>query len=165
MSKYDYSSTVVPVFIEKEVETEAFATKWTAAAGNANGHDIVFSVETTYPTDLFNGEFEATTVFQSAADTIFNNIKIMYFFPTMFNRIILELNSEKMEEVDEPFASSSILKFITKSKDYLTSDAQIEGCIPDASYNNTSAAENTGRELRKILYNGAPTRSIERKYN
>ena len=168
MSKYDYSSTVVPVVIEKqETELEAFSTQWSAAAANANGYKIVFNVESTYPADLFNAELEATIILQSAANTIFtdqDSVLINNFFPAMFERISLELNDEKMEEVDDPYISSSILKCITKSKDYLSSDGQVEGFILDGEFNNTSANTNTGREFRKILYNNAPTRSIRIKY-
>ena len=168
MSKYDYSSTVIPVFIEKqETYIEAFPTQWSAEAANANGYKIVFNVESTYPADLFNAELEATIVLQSAANTIFtdqDSVLINNFFPAMFERIGLELNDEKMEEVDDPYISSSILKFITKSQDYLSSDGQVEGFILDNELYNTSAITNTGREFRKILYNSAPTRSIRIKY-
>ena len=168
MSKYDYSSTVVPVFIEKqETIVEAFPTQWSTAAANANGYKIVFNVDFTYPADLFNAELEATIILQSAANTIFtdqDSVLINNFFPAMFERISLELNDEKMEEVDDPYISSSILKFITKSKDYLLSDGQVEGFILDNELVNTSAITNTGREFRKILYNNAPTRSIRIKY-
>ena len=43
MSKYDYSSNVIPVFIEKsETELQAFPTQWSAQAANSNGYKIVF---------------------------------------------------------------------------------------------------------------------------
>ena len=71
MSKYDYSSNVIPVFIgKKETEIEAFPTEWSVAAINSNGYRLVFSINSTYPTDLINSEFEATIVLQSAANTI-----------------------------------------------------------------------------------------------
>ena len=45
MTKYDYSTNVIPVFIErKEEEIDAFATQWTAEAGNANGKNLIFDV-------------------------------------------------------------------------------------------------------------------------
>ena len=45
MAKYDYSTNVVPVFIErKEEEIDAFPTQWTAKAGNANGKKLIFDV-------------------------------------------------------------------------------------------------------------------------
>ena len=50
----------------------------------------------------------------------------------MFERISLELNDEKLEEIDDPYVSSSIMKFITKSQDYVKSDGQMEAFIPDA---------------------------------
>ena len=74
MSKYDYISKVIPVFIKKsETELQAFPTQWSAQAANSNGYKIVFNLESTYPTDLFNSEFEATIVLESAAGTIFTN--------------------------------------------------------------------------------------------
>ena len=43
MTKYDYSTNVIPVFIErKEEEIDAFATQWTVEAGNANGKNLIF---------------------------------------------------------------------------------------------------------------------------
>ena len=168
MSKYDYSSNVIPVFIEKnETELQAFPTQWSAQAANSNGYKIVFNLESTYPTDLFNSEFEATIVLESAADTIFTNqdsVLINNFFPGMFERMSLELNDEKLEEIDDPYISSSIMKFITKSQDYVKSDGQVECFIPDSEFDNTSAATNSGRQMRKILYNNAPTRSFKVKY-
>ena len=56
------------------------------------------------------------------------------------------------------------MKFITKSQDYVKSDGQVECFIPDSELDNTSAATNTGRETRKVLYNNAPTRSFKIKY-
>ena len=42
MSKYDYSSNIVPVFIEKqETELQAFPTQWSAQTANSNGYKIV----------------------------------------------------------------------------------------------------------------------------
>ena len=74
MSKYDCSSTVNPVFIEKsETELQAFPSQWSAQAANSNGYEIVFFLESTYPADFFNSEFEATIVLESAAATIFKN--------------------------------------------------------------------------------------------
>ena len=71
---------------------------------------------------------------------------------------------KKIEDPDNPYVSSTVLKFITKSKDYLESDGQIEGFIPDTSLNNTSANINTGREIRKLHYTNAPTRTFIIKY-
>ena len=56
------------------------------------------------------------------------------------------------------------MKFITKSQDYVKSDGQVECFIPDSELDNTSAATNTGRVMRKALYNNAPTRSFKVKY-
>ena len=99
MSKYDYSSKVILVFIEKsETELQAFPTQWSAQAANSNGYKIVFNLESTYPTDLFNSEFEATILLESAAGTIFTNqdsVLINNFFPGMFERMSLELNDKK----------------------------------------------------------------------
>ena len=168
MSKYNYSSNVIPVFIEKsETELQAFPTQWSAQAANSNGYKIVFNLESTYPTDLFNSEFKATIVLESAAGTIFTNqdsVLINNFFPAMFERISIELNDEKLEEIDDPYISSLIMKFITKSQDYVKSDGQVECFIPDSKLDNTSAATNTGRVMRKVLYNNAPTRSFKVKY-
>ena len=82
----------------------------------------------------------------------------------MFERMSLELNDEKLEEIDNPYISSSIMKFITKSQDYVKSDGQVECFIPDSEFDNTSAATNSGRQMRKVLYNNAPTRSFKVKY-
>ena len=46
-------------------------------------------------------------------------------------------NGEQMEEIDNPYVTSTVLKFIKKSKDYLLGDGQIEGFIPDAEFKNT----------------------------
>ena len=74
MSKYDYSSNVILVFIEKsETELQAFPTQWSAQAANSNGYKIVFFLESIYPAEFFNSEFEATVVLESAAGTIFTN--------------------------------------------------------------------------------------------
>ena len=82
----------------------------------------------------------------------------------MFERTSLELNDERIDGSDEPYISSSILKFITKSQDYVKSDGQVECFIPDSELDNTSAATNTGREMRKVLYNNAPSRFFKIKY-
>ena len=42
-----------------------------------------------------------------------------------------------MDEINDPYVTSTVLKFITKSKDYLSGDGQIEGFIPDAEFSNT----------------------------
>ena len=82
----------------------------------------------------------------------------------MFERMSLELNDEKIEKNDVPYISSSIMKFITKSQDCVKSDGQVECFIPDSELDNTSVATNTGRVMRKVLYNNAPTRSFKVKY-
>ena len=149
------------------MRNQAFSTQWSAQAANSNGYKIVFNLESTYPTDLFNSEFEATIVLESAAGTIFTNqdsVLINNFFPGMFERMSLELNDEKLEEIDDPYISSSIMKFITKSQDYVKSDGQVECFIPDSEFDNTSAATNSGRQMRKVLYNNAPSRSFNVKY-
>ena len=167
MSKYDYSSNVIPVFIEiSETELQAFPTQWSAQAANSNGYKIVFILESTYPADLFKSEFEATILLESAAGTIFTNqdsVLINNFFPAMFERTSLELNDERLDGSDEPLISSSILKFITK-QDYVKSDGQVECFIPNSELDSTSATTNTGREMRKVLYNNAPSRSFKIKY-
>ena len=50
----------------------------------------------------------------------------------MFERMSIELNDEKLEEIDNPYISSLIMKFITKSQDYVKSDGQVECFIPDS---------------------------------
>ena len=105
-------------------------------------------------------QFEAIIKLELAVDTIITDqdtVLISNFFPAMFQRMTLTLNGEKIEDPDNPYVSSTVLKFITKSKDYLESDGQIEGFIPDTSLNNTTTNTNTGREIRKLLYNIAPT--------
>ena len=168
MSKYDYSSTVIPVFIEKsKTELQAFPTQWSAQTANSNGYKIVFYLESTYPADLFKSEFEATILLESAAGTIFTNqdsVLINNFFPAMFERTSLELNDERIDGSDEPYISSTIFKFIAKSQDYVKSDGQVECFISDSELDNTSAATYTGREMRKVLYNNAPSRSFKIKY-
>ena len=82
----------------------------------------------------------------------------------MFEIMSLELNDEKIEENDVPYISSSIMKIIRKSQDYVKSDGQVECFIPDRELNNTSAATNTGRVMRKVPYKNAPTRSFKVKY-
>ena len=82
----------------------------------------------------------------------------------MFERMSIELNDKKLEEIDNPYISSLIMKFITKSQDYVKSDGQVECFIPDSKLDNTSAATNTGRVMRKVPYNNAPTRSFKVKY-
>ena len=49
------------------------------------------------------------------------------------------------------------MKFITKSQDYVKSDGRV-----DSELDNTSAATNTGREMRKVLYNNALSRSFKK---
>ena len=165
MAKYDYNTNVVPVFIEKqEHEIDAFPTQWTAEGGNVNGKKLIFDVTAYTPqADLFNAEFVAKIQLRSDADTVLaaqDTTLINNFFPAMFSRITLDLNGEIIEEVDSPYICSIALKFLTKSKDYILSDGQIEGFTPDAELSNTHAATNTGREYRKILYNGAPTKEF-----
>ena len=50
----------------------------------------------------------------------------------MFERNSLELNDESLDGSDDPYVSSSIMKFITKSQDYVKSDGQVECFIPDS---------------------------------
>ena len=158
MAKYDYSTNVVPVFLErKEHEIEAFPESWSVAAANANGKNIVFRVSTYTPqADLYDGEFTAKIKLYSADNTVLanqNSTLINNFFPRLFSRITLELNSEQMDEIDDPYVASTVLKFLTKSKDYVLGDGQIESFIPDGELVNTNVNTNTGREYRKILYN------------
>ena len=165
MAKYDYSTNVIPVFIErKEEEIDAFATQWTVEAGNANGKNLIFDVTAYNPqADFYNAEFVAEIQLNSTGDTVLaaqDTVLINNFFPKLFSRITVEWNGEIMEEINDPFVTSTVLKFITKSKDYLSGDGQIEGFIPDAEFNNTHENTNTGRELRKILYNGAPNKKF-----
>ena len=161
MAKYDYSTNVIPVFIErKEEEIDAFPTHWTAEAGNANFKNLIFDVTSYEPqADFYNGEFVAEIQLNSTGNTVLadqDTVLINNFFPKLFSRITVDWNGEQMEEIDDPYITSTILKFITKSKDYLSGDGQIEGFIPDSEFNNTAVNTNVGRELRKVLYNGAP---------
>ena len=165
MAKYNYSTNVIPVFIERrEEEIDAFATQWTVEAGNANGKNLIFDVTAYNPqADFYNAEFVAEIQLNSTGDTVLaaqDTVLINNFFPKLFSRITVEWNGEIMEEINDPFVTSTVLKFITKSKDYLSGDGQIEGFIPDAEFNNTHENTNTGRELRKILYNGAPNKKF-----
>ena len=141
MAKYDYSTNVIPVFIKrKEEEIDAFATQWTVAARNANGKNLIFDVTAYNPqADFYNAEFVAEIQLNSTGDTVLaaqDTVLINNFFPKLFSRITVEWNGEIMEEINDPFITS-VLKFITKSKGYLSGDGQIEGFIPDAEFNNT----------------------------
>ena len=72
---------------------------------------------------------------------------------------------KKMEEINDPYVTSTVLKFITKSKNYLSGDGQIEGVIPDAEFSSSHEETNTGRELHKVLYSGAPHKKFMISYN
>ena len=165
MTKYDYSTNVIPNFDEKqEHEIDAFPTQWTAEAGNANGKNLIFDVTAYTPqADLYNAEFIAKIELRSAGETVLadqDTTLINNFFPAMFSRMTLDLNGEVIEEIDNPYICSTALKFITKTKDYVSGDGQIEGFIPDADLNNTHEEVNTGRAYKKILYNGQPTKEF-----
>ena len=121
MAKYNYSTNVIPVFIERrEEEIDAFATQWTVEAGNANGKNLIFDVTAYNPqADFYNAEFVAEIQLNSTGDTVLadqDTVLINNFFPKLFSRITVEWNGEIMEEINDPFVTSTVLKFITKSK-------------------------------------------------
>ena len=57
-----------------------------------------------------------------------------------------------MDGINFPYITTTVLKF----KSQKIGHGQIEGFIPDAEFSNTHENTNTGRELCKLLYNGAP---------
>jgi hypothetical protein len=156
MSEYDYNSVVTPIFIEKrENLIEAFPTDYSENALNNNHSNIVFQI-TSYdnPANLFDSEFiieielrsDANTVMLTQDSTLINN-----FHTALFDEIKLEINGEIIESIQNPYIVSTMMKLISKSKDYFN-EAEIYGFILDSTTSDNSA-NNIGRNLRKTLYN------------
>ena len=59
------------------------------------------------------------------------------WFPRCFDEMRLEIGSHQLEIINEPGEFDTILKFLTRSKDY--EDANIEGWIPDTGTGNCVA--------------------------
>ena len=59
------------------------------------------------------------------------------WFPRIFSEMRLEIGSQQLEIINEPGEFDTILKFITRNKDYAS--ANIEGWIPDTGSGNSVA--------------------------
>ena len=131
---------------------------------NANGKNLIFNVTAYNPqAEIYDAEFVSEIKLNSTGNATLANedtVLINIFFPKLFSRMTIDWNGEIMDEIDNPFVTSTVLKFITKSKDYVSGDGQIEGFIPDAEFNNKAENTNAGRVLRKLLYNEAPNKKF-----
>ena len=77
-----------------------------------------------------------TLIYLSTAVT--GNIILEHkWFPRCFDDMQLEIGSNQLEIIDEPGEFDTMLKFLTRSKDY--EDANIEGWIPDTCTGNSVA--------------------------
>ena len=147
MAKYDYSSTVQPIFIEKVGGIlPAHGQNYNITQINTSNKEFSFVIENDdNPIDLFNAEFRITCTIQSNKnrDPIVpipnkNSILINNFFPAMFSQAKLEISGELIEDIQNIFYSSTMLKYCMKSKDYQISKGMIEAWVPDGDTTDTS---------------------------
>ena len=158
MAKYDYSSTVLPVFIEKVGGIlPAHAQNYNVTQINTSNKSFSFVIENNEdPIDLFNAELLIVATLQlnknagPLPDNV-NSILINNFLPALFDQAKLEIAGEQVEDNQYIFYASTMLKYCMKSKDYQISQGQIEAWVPDGETTNTTAT-NFGREERKKLY-------------
>ena len=127
MAKYDYSSNVIPVFIErKEEEIDAFATQWTAEAGNANGKNLIFDVTAYNPqADFYNAEFVAEIQLNSTGETVLaaqDTVLINNFFPKLFSRITQQFSEVQPKSIRENTANLILFKTAGDSFDKVYKD-------------------------------------------
>ena len=158
MSKYDYKSNVIPVFLEKKgYEYIAKPENFTTQQINSSNQEFWFNITSyNHPLDLFNSYLEidiqlrdnsdATTVLGNAV----NCVPINNFILGLFAQAKLEISGIE-ESISHPYYASTFLKYITKSKDYKTSNGELEAWIPDGETVDTSE-NNLGREDRKKLF-------------
>ena len=159
MTKYDYKSVVLPVFIEKVGGIlPAHAQNYNVTQINSSNKTFSFYIENEeYPIDLFDAELRITVTLKlnknvdTALPDNINSVLINNFFPALFSQAKLEIAGEQIEDIQNIFYSSTMLKYCMKSKDYQISKGQIEAWIPDGEVTNTTN-NNVGREERKKLY-------------
>ena len=159
MTKYDYKSVVLPVFIEKVGGIlPAHAQNYNVTQINSSNKTFSFYIENEeYPIDLFDAELRITVTLKlnknvdTALPDNINSVLINNFFPALFSQAKLEIAGEQIEDIQNIFYSSTMLKYCMKSKDYQISKGQIEAWIPDGEVTDTTN-NNVGREERKKLY-------------
>ena len=173
MAKYDYSSVIKPVFIEKVGGIlPAHAQNYNVTQINSSNKSFSFYIENEeYPIDLFDAEVVVTATLclnkssnpkVPLADNI-NSILINNFFVALFSQAKLEIAGEQVEDIQNIFYSSTMLKYCMKSKDYQISKGQIEAWIPDSVITNTTV-NNFGREERKKLYKYNDSKTFKFSY-
>jgi hypothetical protein len=156
-SKYDYSSTVVPIFLEKKESVLIAAPEnYTQTLVNTSNEEFSWDIsEYSHPLDLFNSEIVAEIHLQTsttdATNLTVDSVLINNFFVGLFEQAKLSINGEEIEAVQKPFYSSTFMKYVSKSTDYALSTGQIEAWIPDGKI-ITAANTNVGRETRKELF-------------
>ena len=158
MAKYDYNNVVHPVFIEKVGGIlPAHAQNYNVTQINSSNKTFSFIVENEeYPIDLFDAELLITATLKlskngGALPDNVNSVLINNFYPALFSQAKLEIAGEPVEDIQNVFYSSTMLKYCIKSKDYQISKGQIEAWVPDGEVTNTTV-NNIGREERKKLY-------------
>ena len=88
-----------------------------------------------YPEALFIAKFHTSN---QAGTAVPGNITLEHnWFPRCFDEMRLEIGSHQLEIINEPGEFDTMLKFLTRSKDY--EDANIEGWIPDTGTGNSVA--------------------------
>jgi hypothetical protein len=114
----------------------------TGAANNLNQGGNVVSFEVNnhanflyLPQSFIYCEFH---IANQAGTAVPGNITLEHnWFPQCFDEMRLEIGSQQLEIISEPGEFDTMLKFLTRGKDY--SDANIEGWIPDTGTGNSVA--------------------------
>ena len=112
----------------------------TGTANNLNqGGNIISSESNNHANFLYlPGSFVYCEFHTSNQDgtAVTGNITLMHnWFPRCFDEMRLEIGSHQLEIINESGEFHTILKFITRSKDY--EDTNIEGWIPDTGTGNS----------------------------
>jgi len=85
-----------------------------------------------YPESFIYCEFNISN---EAGNAVPGNITLEHnWFPRCFEEMRLDVGSQQLETINEPGEFDTMLKFLTRGKDY--KDANIEGWIPDVGTGN-----------------------------
>ena len=114
----------------------------TGTAGNLNQGGNVVSFELNnhanflyLPESFIYCEFDISN---QAGTAVPGNITLEHnWFPRCFDEMRLEIGSQQIEIINEPGEFDTMLKFLTRSKDY--THANIEGWMPDTGTGNAIA--------------------------
>ena len=114
----------------------------TSTANNLNQGGNIISFESNNHANFLYlpGSFDYCEFHTSnqAGTAVPGNITLEHnWFPRCFDEMRLEIGSNQLEIINEPGEFDTMLKFLTRSKDY--EDANIEGWIPDTGTGNCVA--------------------------